>query len=65
MSEIMSGKVKNLALGETFWNTAVCYRHLNSGSKADNYTIRSALCGYENAIVFCVKYGLDYESYIE
>ena len=65
MNDVMRGKVKNEYIAESFWNIAVCYQNLSSDSKADNYIIRSALCGKEKAISFCKKYRLSYESYLE
>jgi clan AA aspartic protease (TIGR02281 family) len=64
-TNIMSGNITNVVLGELYWNVASCYYLLDFESKSNNYMIRSALCGFEDAISFCNKYELDYRSFIE
>jgi clan AA aspartic protease (TIGR02281 family) len=65
VNDIMQGKVKDKLLGESFYNISNTYFRLKQESKSDNYMIKSALCGYEDAIEYCNKYDLKYELYIE
>jgi clan AA aspartic protease (TIGR02281 family) len=58
--DIIQGKVKNKLLGERYWNLSSIYDRLKQQTKSDNYCIKSALCGYESAIDYCKKYGINY-----
>jgi clan AA aspartic protease (TIGR02281 family) len=64
-NEVMKGKIKNQVLGETYSIISNNYYKLGQQSKSDKFLIKSALCGNENAIISCKKYGLNYELYIE
>lgn len=65
MNDVMRGKFRNDGLGEKFMNLGLIYHRLKQQSKSDNSMIKSALCGYEDAINYCKKYGLKYELYLE
>jgi clan AA aspartic protease (TIGR02281 family) len=65
MNDVMRGKFKNDGLGEKFMNLGLSYYRLKQESKSDNSVIKAALCGYEEAINYCKKYGLKYELYLE
>jgi clan AA aspartic protease (TIGR02281 family) len=58
MNDVMQGKIKDDDLGVTFFNIGLSYLRLKQETKADNYMIKSALCGDEDAIEFCNKYDL-------
>jgi hypothetical protein len=65
INEVMKGKIEDETLGEIFWNIAVSSAKNNEFKKADNFTIKSALCGYDEAIEYCTENDLKYELYIE
>ncbi len=64
-NEVMRGKIKNAVLGEIYYNISVRYYNIGQKDKSDNYLIKSALCGDEDAINYCKKYNIKYELYIE
>ncbi len=64
-NDVMRGKVKDKVLGGRYLVISICYNFLNSENKSDEYAIKSALCGDEDAIKSCEKYGLKYEMFKE
>lgn len=64
-SDVMQGTVKDLYLGELYYNMASVSYKLNQSDRGDGYLIKSALCGDEESKEFCKKYGLKYELFKE
>lgn len=65
VNEIMKGKIKDVVLGETYYNLSILYYKIKQENKGDSYMIKSALCGDEDAIISCKKYDLKFELYLE
>ena len=62
---VLTGEVKDDALGEKYWNISNNYHRLSMFKKAEYHLLISALCGYDQAIEDCIKYGFDYQEFKE
>lgn len=60
IADLYSGKIKDDTLGYIYFFIGGCYLQLDQQEKSDSYLIKSAMMGYEHAIILCTKRGLKY-----
>lgn len=63
IEDVMRGDVSDQDLGESIWNARICYEKLGTYKNTDSFAAASALCGYQEAIGYCNKYGINYKNF--
>lgn len=62
MKDVKEGKVKDGSLGMYLYFYAKCYYKMSDEDEGDEVMKLSALCGNQDAIDFCRKYDMNYQS---
>lgn len=63
IDDVMRGAVKDAMLGETLWNSRLCYNSIGSYLETDSFAAAAAQCGYQEAIGYCNRYGINFKNF--
>lgn len=62
MDDVQGGKIQNDRLGQYLYNYALCLYKEKNEANGDEVMKLAALCGDQNAIGFCRKYNINYQT---
>ncbi len=62
MKDVQNGKVQDEGLGLFLYDYAFCYYQLKNDADGDEVMKLAAICGNQNAIDFCRKYNINYQT---